>query len=161
MNPLKMKAKAELAKQAETETDIIRGGGERVSITENNTVNQVKGDHDQIADSFSMQAMPKSSQVKPNTINPDSRQSSIGSNSRARIAERIRTRLPPAGTIQIGHQILSEDEIKKKIHVVKHHPKSDEEMLDELITKLTERSIPFRKAQKDAKSELELIKQVL
>ena len=43
---------------------------------------------------------------------------------------------------------------KKRIHVVKHLPRSDEELLDNLIAKHVEQKVPVKKAQKDARTEL-------
>ena len=59
-------------------------------------------------------------------------------------------KLPKAGTIQ--NRDPSEE--RKRIQVVKHKPKADEEILDELITKHTAKAVPIRKAEKDAKTEL-------
>ena len=64
------------------------------------------------------------------------------------------SKLPKAGTIQ--NRDPSEE--RKKIVQVKHKPKADEEILDELITKHTAKAVTVRKAEKDAKSELALIK---
>ena len=87
--------------------------------------------------------------LKQGTINADSRQSSQETGSRARMAERLAAKLPKASTIQMGAQELSEE--RKKIHVVKHLPKSDEELLDNLVQKRVKDSVPMRKAQKDAR----------
>ena len=42
-----------------------------------------------------------------------------------------------------------------RIHVVKHLPKTEEEMLDDLLAKTTTEHKSMRKAQKDAKSRLD------
>jgi len=134
-----MKAKVDMGKTTDGETDLIRGGGDKVSIAENLTGSLGKGG-DQ-------------SSLKQGTINDDSRKSS---DSRARIAEKLKSKLPKAGTIQIGGPLaeLTEWQIKQKIHVVKHFPKSDEEILDELIVKHTEQNTSIARAKKDAKTEL-------
>ena len=52
-------------------------------------------------------------------------------------------------------------EERKKIHVVKHLPKADEEILDELIKKHSEQNTSsMRRAKKDAATELANKKQV-
>lgn len=44
---------------------------------------------------------------------------------------------------------------RRKLHMVKHAPKSDEEILDELIKKHSEVTVSNRKVQRDAKAELD------
>ena len=141
----------------DAETDLIRGAGEKVSITDGAATNQKKTDQGALKQS--------------NTIN-DSRLSSrgglggaaSGSSSRAKIAERLAkaNTIPKANKIEVGGVAFNRagetSEEHKKITVVKHLPKSDEEILDKLIAKHTAHAVPMRKAQRDARTELQVLK---
>ena len=73
--------------------------------------------------------------------------------SRARLAQKMSNKLPKADTIKMKERELSEE--RKRIHVVKHLPKTDEEMLDVLLVETTAEHKSMRKAQKDAKARLD------
>ena len=64
--------------------------------------------------------------------------------------------MPKASKVEVGVTALRGEtsEERKKITVVKHMPKTDEEILDKLITKHTSQAVPMRKAQRDARTEL-------
>ena len=79
--------------------------------------------------------------------------------SRAKLAQRMSNKLPKADTIKMKERELSEE--RKKIHVVKHLPRTDEEILDAFLVETTAEHKSMRKAQKDAKSRLEKKKQKL
>lgn len=58
--------------------------------------------------------------------------------------------MPKASKVEVGGMALNRggetSEERKKITVVKHLPKTDEEILDKLITKHTAQAVPMRKA---------------
>ena len=115
INPLKARMRDEINK--DSMTDLIAGGGEKVSI-------DVKD---------------KSLTINSNTVSVEG-----GQNSRAKMAEKIAAKLPKAETlISLERQLSAE---RRKIHAVKHAPKTDEELLDKLISKHTEANTSLRRA---------------
>ena len=100
-------------------TDLIAGGGEKVSLD---------------AKRLSIDKSPAIS----NSV------SLGGKNSREKIAEKLAAKLPKAETLLHLERQLSAE--RKKIHVVKHAPKTDEELLDKLILKHTEQNTTLRRA---------------
>ena len=64
--------------------------------------------------------------------------------SRAKLAQRMSNKLPKADTIKMKERELSEE--RKKIHVVKHLPRTDEEILDAFLVETTAEHKSMRKA---------------
>ena len=82
--------------------------------------------------------------------------SSVGRQSRNRLQKS--GMLPKAGTITLEKTLSKENllndienEEAKKIHIVKHLPKSEEEILDRMIKENSQLATTVRKATKDAK----------
>jgi len=103
--------------------DLIVGGGEKVSIIDEKKSSTLNS--------------------KPGTITVNE-SSRVGSTSRMKMAERLADKLPKADTVlELERQMSAE---RKKIHVVKYAPKTDEEVLDVLISKHSELNTSMRRA---------------